>query len=517
MVSRNQSFKKPACQFRCLTVQYPNEEDNPRPAEDEGSAIDERLRKLWSSGCLFEPIAASDNAGQMIAQYRIRARLGAGAFGVVYLADDTAHNRPVAIKLPRPEVLLDESKRERFLTESNLISQLSHPGITEVFEAGFDGPTPFIATEWCNGPDLSVWLADRQSEGLPLPTWQEAVEFVAAVADAVDHAHQRGIAHRDLKPANILLSYSAAQDPVVANLSHYSPKVVDFGLAKLTDPMLSTTASSLLVGTPIYMAPELIADSVTVQKNSDIAADIYSLGVILFELLTGRPPVAGDTYFEILKNIRTAPRLRLSVFRKGVPRQLEKICATCLSRNPAARYASSESLALDLRRIVAGQPMQVRPISLFKRYQFWHANQDWLQTSGRFSLSYCVLPMAWFVPTAISFAFFAVVSSKSYSQMLPMAIGIFVFSLLIPAIFAAFCLKGERWAAWAGALINLPKVVSAIPGMFGAPLPFRAYYENYSPYLCFTVHLFIFVCAASKLLLYLFAIQSFWIRGRSRA
>ena len=497
-------------------MQVPNEEDAPSPAEKQDSAIGERLNRLWASDGLGVTGSASDNAvGQTIAQYRIRTRLGAGSFGVVYLADDIINHRPVAIKLPRPEVLLDDEKRARFLTESNLISQLSHPGIIEVFETGIDGPTPFIATEWCNGPDLSVWLAERQQDNLPLPAWQEAAEFVAAVADAVDHAHQRGIAHRDLKPANVLLSYSAEQDAGGANLSDYSPKVVDFGLAKLTDPILSTTASSLLVGTPIYMAPELIADSVSVQKDSGFAADIYSLGVILFELLAGNSPVTGNTYFEVLKNIRTAPRLRLSVFRKGLPRQLEKICATCLSRNPGARYASAESLASDLRRVVGGQSMQGRPVSPFKRYQFWHANQDWLQTAGWFSLSYCVLLMAWFGPTAIAFAFFSVVPISAYTQMIPMAIGVFVFSLLLPAIFAALCLNGKRWAAWAGALINLPKVASSLPGMFGAPLSFRAYYENYSPYLCFTVHLFIFICATSQLLLYLFAIQSFRKRERN--
>ena len=160
--------------------------------------------------------------------------------------------------------------------------------------------------------------------------------------------------------------------------------------------------------------------------------------------------------------------------------------------------------------------MRGRKVSLFRRYQFWHANQDWLQTSGWFSLSYCVLMMAWFGPTAIAFAFFSVVPMTTYLQMVPVAIGIFVFSLLLPAIFAVLCLKGKRWAAWAGALINLPKVASSLPGMFGAPLSFRAYYANYSPYLCFTVHLFIFICAASQLLLYLFAIHSFRKRDRSR-
>ena len=304
--------------------------------QDDDSEIDDRLNQLWSreASPVDSPLGAT--VGQKLGHYKIRAYLGSGSFGIVYLADDTVNQRPVAIKLPRPEVLVDSDKRARFFNESEIVSQLDHPGIIKVFEAGIDGLTPFIATQWCNGPDLSVWLAERQRKKMALPTWQETAEFVAKLADAIHYAHQHGICHRDLKPANILLDYSLDQDADAAELSNYTPKVADFGLAKLADPILTATSSSLLVGTPVYMAPELIQGSESPHASKNDTADIYSLGVILFELLTGRSPIAGEGYFEVLKNIRSAPRTRLSAFRKDLPPQLEKICATCLSQKPSS-------------------------------------------------------------------------------------------------------------------------------------------------------------------------------------
>ena len=479
-------------------------------------AIEDRLDRLWAEESPGTAnVAHASIVGKMVGNYRIRTSVGAGAFGVVYVADDTVNERPVAVKLPRPEVLIDPEMRERFLNESKLISQLDHPGIIKIFEAGTDGPVPFLVTEWCHGPDLSQWLALAISNRA-LPTWQDSTQFVAKIADAMHHAHQRGVSHRDLKPANILLVPRPGHEYNAPQLRNYLPKVADFGLAKLVDPIATSGGSSLLVGTPIYMAPELVEGNAAMHCNTKCSADIYSLGVILFELLTGELPVGGVGYFEVLKNIRSARRNRLSAFRKDLPRQLETVCATCLSRNLGARYESPAALADDLRRVVNEQAVRGQKTSLWQRYRFWHVNQNWLQTSGWFSLSYCVLLMAWFGPTAIAFAFFSVVPTEAYIKMVPMAFGVFVFSLLLPAVFAVMCLQGKRWAAWGTALINVPKVVSSIPGMFGAPLSFRAYYENYSPYLCFTVHLFIFICAFSQLLLSLLAIHSFSGKANSR-
>jgi len=217
------------------------------PESDFDDSLDSRLERLWSGDHEFGALHTGLKRGQQVAHFRIRALLGCGAFGFVYLADDSRTDQPVALKLP--------DKRQRFGVEAGVAEKLEHPGIVKVRESDLTGPVPFIATEWCDGPDLSQWLAIRLEDKLPVPEWRNVVELVAAVADAIEHAHEKGIAHRDLKPANILLN-SSNEDTDSQGLRQYKPQVTDFGLAKLDELAVADSRSSLMIGTPMYMAPE---------------------------------------------------------------------------------------------------------------------------------------------------------------------------------------------------------------------------------------------------------------------
>ena len=212
-----------------------------------------RLDRLWDAGRAEAPGWPVD---QNVAQYELQGVLGAGAFGVVYRAVDKVLDRAVALKLPRWDVLFDAEKCQRFATEATLAASLQHPGIVQVYEAVLDGPTPFIASACCDGPDMADWLAQQ---GEPA-AWQESALLIAEIADAVEYAHQQGVHHRDLKPANILLvprkdtGTSASRKANSGSDPHFelefSPLLTDFGLAKLLDPMLVDTKSSTMLGTP---------------------------------------------------------------------------------------------------------------------------------------------------------------------------------------------------------------------------------------------------------------------------
>src|SRR5262249_51200406 len=229
-----------------------------------------------------------------LGRFRLLRELGRGGFGVVYLASDPLLGREVALKVPRPEVGLTPELRERFAREARAAAGLEHPNIVPVYEAGEAGPVCFLVSADCPGVSLAQWLRGR-AEPVPFRT---AAALVATLADAMGHAHGRGVVHRDLKPANVLLG--AGQGTAPAELP-WVPRITDFGLAKL---MLGgaggQTQSGAIVGTPCYMAPEQAGG-----KTRDVGptADIYSLGTILYELLTGRPPLVGETDLDTLLQV----------------------------------------------------------------------------------------------------------------------------------------------------------------------------------------------------------------------
>ncbi len=292
--------------------------------------------------------------------------LGRGGFGVVLLAVDPMLGREVALKVPRPEVLITEATRRRFLREAEAASRLDHPHIVPTYEVGQEGPICFIASAYCRGPTLAEWQRGRAE---PVRS-AEVARLVAVLAEAVAHAHGRGILHRDLKPGNILLQPGEGEgeggDP--SALGAYRPRICDFGLAKLLDDASQETCSGLAIGSPPYMAPEQAEGKI---REQGPATDVYALGVILYELLTGRPPLRGETDLETLRLVSDREPLPPRSLRPGLPRDLETICLKCLEKRPQRRYAGTAELAQDLGRFLEGRPIRARRASAWERTGKW--------------------------------------------------------------------------------------------------------------------------------------------------
>jgi tRNA A-37 threonylcarbamoyl transferase component Bud32 len=284
--------------------------------------------------------------------YEVLGVLGQGGMGVVYKARQVALNRLTALKMIRSKRLADESARARFRAEARAVAQLDHPNLVRVYEYGEAAGQPYLALELVSGGSL----AERCKDG-PQPP-RAAAALTAQLADAVEYAHRRGIVHRDLKPANVLLVsggvVSSEGSEAGAVTTHHSPlttqqpKITDFGLAKDGGAgAADLTQPGVRVGTPAYMSPEQ-ADGRT--DAGGPAADVFGLGGILYNLLTGRPPFQGDTVAEVLEQARQGQVLPPRQLNRRVPRALERICLKALAADPRQRYRSAAALRDDLRR-----------------------------------------------------------------------------------------------------------------------------------------------------------------------
>jgi tetratricopeptide (TPR) repeat protein len=280
--------------------------------------------------------------------YVILRRLGRGGMGVVFLATQVRLQRPVALKMPPADLGGEELRR--FRSEAEAIARLHHPHVVQVFETGEHQGRPFLVMELLEGGSLAQKLA--QGPLAPPP----ATELVEVLARAVQHAHERGVVHRDLKPANVLYSEDG------------TPKVTDFGLARRLDLSSAQTQTGAVLGTPSYMAPEQAAGRT---REAGPAADVYALGAILYECLTGRPPFQGATPLETVQQVLRDDPVSLRKLEPGVPRDLETVCLKCLHKEPTRRYGSAAELADDLRQHLEGRAVAARRASRAERAWRW--------------------------------------------------------------------------------------------------------------------------------------------------
>ncbi len=344
-------------------------------------------------------------APPQIPDFQIVRELGRGGMGMVYLARDEKLKREIAVKVLLSGEFASESARQRFRTEAEAIARLTHPNIVEVHAFGETCGRPYLMLEYIDGGSLDERLKSASLE----PRF--AAQMLIQLADAVDHAHRNGILHRDLKPANVLLQkvvssqqkvvssqYSVASRKEAACSStdycllttDYSPKIADFGLAKRLDASAGVSDTSQILGTPSYMAPEQCSGA----KDVGPAADIYSLGAIQYECLTGRPPFKAATAIETLAQVMDREPVSPRTLNPAVPRDLETICLKCLSKDPAKRYSTAAGLAEDLQRYLSGRPVVARPVGT--------VGKVWRWAKRRPALASMIAGLAILIPSALA-------------------------------------------------------------------------------------------------------------------
>jgi eukaryotic-like serine/threonine-protein kinase len=349
--------------------------------------------------------------------YELLARIASGGMGVVYKARQISLNRVVALKMILAGQFAKPDEVRRFLTEAEAAAHLNHPNIVSIYEVGQHEGQHFFSMQFIEGASL-----DEEVDGgrWKLDDGRRAAQLMTKVARAVEAAHQKGVIHRDLKPGNILLDGEG------------EPHVADFGLARRTSSDSSLTLEGSLIGTPSFMAPEQAAGKVSEVTTT---SDIYSLGAILYYLLTGRPPFAAESLMDTLAQVLAGEVVLPRSVNARVPRELEQICLRCLEKAPQRRYPTAGALAEDLEKCLRGEPVAVRPAGVVAQFRHWARQQPAL------------------VSRLLGLALCAGIAHGAYLNLEYVTLRHHVQALSVLGLWAAasaLCQWGMRFQRWAG-------------------------------------------------------------------
>ena len=447
---------------------FPNNSGSIPSVEEIASRLDRLLANPQINN--FEEFNLTDDFQQ---RYQILNEVGRGAFGIVYRAKDTQLNREVALKIPRPEVILDQDKLYRFEAEAGTAAKLDHPCIVPIFEANLRASPPFIASAFCKGPDLGNWLEQREQ---PVDCI-EAAEFISRIAEAVQYIHDQGILHRDLKPGNIMLE-PKNEVTRIERLSQCVPRLTDFGLSRLIENSLHFTRSSLMIGTPQYMAPELLAVQT---EQYTRASEVYSLGVLLYELLTLHPPNDGGSYLEIIDRVRTQEPMRPSEINKLIPSDLEIICLKCLSRHPEDRYHSAQELQQDLQRFLAEKPILARATSQIVHLRRWSQKSDRIRQAGLFAFYMQSMIIIWLYTLLLMGMYYDQVNRSEILSANANDMFLVTLAFHIPlAIGGWLTMRKRRWSFWSTLVGSYILVGVLIYSFLFSSVAFEYNYNSFS-------------------------------------
>jgi serine/threonine protein kinase/formylglycine-generating enzyme required for sulfatase activity len=333
--------------------------------------VDDRSKEVLCPGCgssirVCDALMGTTAEGRCLGKFQLLERVGLGSFGAVWRAHDTELDRIVALKIPHTGLLSSATDLERFHREARAAAQLRHPGIVTVYEVQTLEGLPTLVEDFIQGVPLKELLQTR-----PL-TFRETASLMADVSEALHYAHTMGLVHRDIKPANIIIEYGGEPEGVSARRTNATdclgkPLIMDFGLALRDQAEITMTMDGQIIGTPAYMSPEQAAGK---SHQADARSDVFSLGVILYEMLTGELPFRGSRLMIVHQVLREEPRPPRSL-NNHIPRDLETVVLRCLEKEPTSRYKTAQALAQELRRFLAGRPIEARPVSRAERAWRW--------------------------------------------------------------------------------------------------------------------------------------------------
>ncbi|MBX7169069.1 MAG: serine/threonine protein kinase [Pirellulales bacterium] len=411
--------------------------------------VDQSLRDLACPACANHFNLLGDAAGPelapgaMIGHFRLVRPLGAGRFGQVWLAHDTQLDRQVAIKVPRRGLLTGDDA-ERFLREARAAAQLHHPGIVGVHEVGRDGAQVYIVSDYVDGPTLAERIEQRP------PSVREGAHLASQLADVLHAAHQAGIVHRDVKPSNVLVDATGA------------PHVTDFGLAQRDAGEVTVTVEGQVFGTPAYMSPEQARGA---GGTADARADVYSIGVVLYQMLTGSLPFQGNVRMQLYQVLHEEPRPPRQL-NDRVLRDLECICLKAMAKEPHWRYATAHELAEDLRRFLRGEPVLARPSGWARRALLWARRPRRIVEAGWTMLVVTALQTMLALVGVVAFAGGLTTAGVRRDIALGMLAVIAVF--YVPCfVLGLLTIRGSRPALWIGAGYQVLSAAIAVLHLVG--------------------------------------------------